>query len=404
MATASPVPGPVGYLVNHPAGLAGVQGIGYDYVLGSGGLYVQSESAHLTARVTVAPGTVRGLAPVAEKLQLTHGPIPASLFELGLRWFQDAPDTERFFAVRWDGGAYRLVVPPQAGTATRLAYQPPAGVVAEFHSHGGSRAFFSATDDRDEQGFRIYGVVGRLDTPLPELRLRVGGLRPLRPGGLAAGFRRPGPGRPAHGRRAGVNTRHKPNDKEVTNALLPGQRVPAGQSLDHRGRLRRDRRLRGRGPLPPLPGAGGHHRPGRPRPGGAPQPAAPELLHRGRGPLQEPGPRRPAGQGLPASRRILGLPLPGGGLPPQRTPLPRPSLPRELPAHRLRRQRRSTAGDGGVPARRPAPVAHRRGQRHQLGTGAHRERGPIGTSGTNKPSSTRPATCCPRPRSSGPTC
>ena len=28
--------GPVGYLVNHPAGLAGVQGIGYDYVLGSG--------------------------------------------------------------------------------------------------------------------------------------------------------------------------------------------------------------------------------------------------------------------------------------------------------------------------------------------------------------------------------
>ena len=60
------------------------------------------------------------------------------------------------------------------GTATRLAYQPPAGVVAEFHSHGGSRAFFSATDDRDEQGFRIYGVVGRLDTPLPELRLRVG--------------------------------------------------------------------------------------------------------------------------------------------------------------------------------------------------------------------------------------
>ena len=148
-----------------PADSPESQGIGYDYVLGSGGLYVQSESAHLTARVLVAPCTVRGLAPVAEKVQLTHGPIPANLFELGLRWFQDDPDTERFFAVRWDGDAYRLVVPPQAGTATSLAYQPPAGVVAEFHSHGSSRAFFSATDDRDEQGFRIYGVVGRLDTP-----------------------------------------------------------------------------------------------------------------------------------------------------------------------------------------------------------------------------------------------
>ena len=164
----------MGHLVNHPGGLAGVQGVGYDYVLGAGGVYVQSRSADLTARVLVAPGPVRGLAPVAEKVELTHGPIPAGLFEVGLRWFQDAPETERFFAVRWDGDGYRLVVPPQAGTATRLAYVPPAGVVAEFHSHGRSRAFFSKTDDRDEQGFRIYGVAGRLGAPLPELRLRVG--------------------------------------------------------------------------------------------------------------------------------------------------------------------------------------------------------------------------------------
>ena len=77
----------MGYLVNHPGGLAGAHGIGYDYVLGSRGVYVQSESAHLTARVPVAACEVRGLAPVTEKVQLTHGPIPAALFELGLRWF-----------------------------------------------------------------------------------------------------------------------------------------------------------------------------------------------------------------------------------------------------------------------------------------------------------------------------
>ena len=55
-ATASAGPVPVGYLVNHPGGFAGVQGIGYDYVLGSEGVYVQSRSAHLVARVPVAPG------------------------------------------------------------------------------------------------------------------------------------------------------------------------------------------------------------------------------------------------------------------------------------------------------------------------------------------------------------
>jgi hypothetical protein len=116
--------------VNRPAGLAGSQGIGYDYVLGSGGLYVQSESGHLTARIAVAPANVQGLAPVSENLALTHGPIPSRVFEPGLRWFQDAPDTERFFAVGWDGHAYRLVVPPQEGTGSSLTYRPPAGVIA----------------------------------------------------------------------------------------------------------------------------------------------------------------------------------------------------------------------------------------------------------------------------------
>ena len=164
----------MGYLVNHPGGLTGAQGVGFDYVLGAGGIYVQAQSAHLVARVLVALGFVRGLAPVTEKLTLAHGPIPAYLFELGLRWFQETPDTERFFAVRWDGNAYRVVVPEQAGTAASLTYRPPPDVVAEFHSHGKGRAFFSKTDDKDEQGFRIYGVVGRLDTPERELSLRVG--------------------------------------------------------------------------------------------------------------------------------------------------------------------------------------------------------------------------------------
>ena len=164
----------MGYLVNRPSGLAGSQGVGYDYVLGSGGLYVQSENAHLTARVLIAPADVRGLAPVSEKLTLAHGPIPAHVFELGLNWMLAAPDTERFFAVGWDGDAYRLVVPPQEGTGSSLTYRPPPGVVAEFHSHGRHRAFFSATDDKDEQGFRVYGVVGRLDAPEPELALRLG--------------------------------------------------------------------------------------------------------------------------------------------------------------------------------------------------------------------------------------
>ena len=74
-----------------------------------------------------------------------------------------------------DGDAYRLVVPPQEGTAASLAYLPPAGVVAEFHSHGSSRAFFSAPPTTGtSRASESTAAAGRLDAPRPELRLQVG--------------------------------------------------------------------------------------------------------------------------------------------------------------------------------------------------------------------------------------
>ena len=74
-----------------------------------------------------APCEVRGLAQVDEKVELTHGLIPAHLFEAGLRWFRDDSHTERFFAVRRVGDAYRPVVPPQKGTASSLEYRTLGG-------------------------------------------------------------------------------------------------------------------------------------------------------------------------------------------------------------------------------------------------------------------------------------
>ena len=167
---------PVGYLIHYNDGLAGEQGIGYDYVLGANGIMVQSGSPHIVARIYAAECDVRGLAVVSEKFELVHGPIPSHLFELGLRCMQVDPDHERFFAIQWRDDEYHIVTPKQDGTAASLHYTPinEPGVVAEFHSHGKMPAFFSATDDADEQGFRIYGVVGRVGKDRPELNLRLG--------------------------------------------------------------------------------------------------------------------------------------------------------------------------------------------------------------------------------------
>src|SRR5256885_8021306 len=52
---------------------------------------------------------------------------------------------------------------------TTLFRSPIPDAVVEVHSHHAMRAYFSNTDDRDETTRRVYGVLGRLDTPTPEV-------------------------------------------------------------------------------------------------------------------------------------------------------------------------------------------------------------------------------------------
>ena len=165
---------PVGYLVNHRHGASGRRGAGYNYILAGNGVFVQAENGLIRACIQAGSASVRGLAPIREYIELRNGPVPASLVREGIGWMTQTPDRERVFMVQWDGREYRLVLPPQDGDATRVSYAPTENAAAEFHSHGAGPAFFSETDDQDEQGLRIYGVVGRLRQPRPEREIRLG--------------------------------------------------------------------------------------------------------------------------------------------------------------------------------------------------------------------------------------
>lgn len=92
-----------------------------------------------------------------------------------MEWTQRSPSRERFFTIREDQGNYQLHIPHQRGFASQVRYLTDGRpAVAEFHSHGSHPAHFSATDKADEQGCRIYGIIGRLDLPIPELTMRLG--------------------------------------------------------------------------------------------------------------------------------------------------------------------------------------------------------------------------------------
>lgn len=164
---------PVGYLVNTAAGLEGSRGLFYNYVLAGNGVFLEAENAHIRARVWVAPAEVRGLPPLEEMVELCHGRIPRRLYDLALITFAGAPDREYYVAVTWEG-EYRLRVPIQERSSAEVRYEVLPDTVLDIHSHGGMGAGFSGQDDRDEQGLRLYAVVGRMDMMLPESEFRAG--------------------------------------------------------------------------------------------------------------------------------------------------------------------------------------------------------------------------------------
>jgi len=164
---------PVGYLLNTREGLSGEPGVFFDYILASNGLFVRARNPLLAATVLVAPAEIRGLAPLDGRMELTHGKVPKALYDLAISVVAADPRREHYLAVTWDGG-YHLRAPAQDGTPGGVSYERLPATVLDIHSHGSMSAFFSGTDNRDEQGLRLYLVIGRLDTLLPEVEMRVG--------------------------------------------------------------------------------------------------------------------------------------------------------------------------------------------------------------------------------------
>jgi len=164
---------PVGYLINTEKGLAGEPGLFYNYILAENGLFVKAESSLLEATVRIGFSTVRGLQSLEEKVELPKGKIPSYIYNIALSVFFTDRRQEHYLAVTWEG-EYRIVKPEQERSECQVKYERLPSTVLDIHSHGTMGPFFSPTDDRDEQGLRLYMVVGKLDTLVPELLMRVG--------------------------------------------------------------------------------------------------------------------------------------------------------------------------------------------------------------------------------------
>lgn len=153
------------------------QGLAFDYLLAGDGVYLVADNDHLGVRVPIADCEIRGLPLVYPSCNLKHGRIPGWIWD-AIVWAGHIGyirGHEVMLTVRFDPSVgYRLTVPRQVAGPTHVVYRPMSDAILEIHSHGPHAAAFSPTDDADEQGLRLYGVIGRLGTERPEVALRVG--------------------------------------------------------------------------------------------------------------------------------------------------------------------------------------------------------------------------------------
>ena len=173
----------VGYRFAQDSTLGPISGQMYEYVVGAGGLYLRARRRGLSVTMPIAGCEVRGLAAVRPVLELDCPKVPAALLAEILRQSRAAaassPPLERLFYLAWEGGGWSLEVPPQRQTEREVepldtgpgsAYER---ALIEVHSHHRWEARFSPKDDRDESGFRLYAVLGRINER-PEVKVRVG--------------------------------------------------------------------------------------------------------------------------------------------------------------------------------------------------------------------------------------
>jgi PRTRC genetic system protein A len=153
----------------------------YGYWTCGNGVFISAARDGLAVAFPIAKVEVRGLPPLEPMFRMDYPKIKREVMESLLYHAQEAArdNLEELYHLVWDGETFRLHIPAQ--TRTGVSCKPlddsPESTLAlsfiEIHSHHSMRAFFSKQDDRSEQGFKIFAVVGRV-LSCPEIKFRVG--------------------------------------------------------------------------------------------------------------------------------------------------------------------------------------------------------------------------------------
>jgi len=152
----------------------------YQYLFASNGVFVRAKRPNLEVLIPVEmyKQPIKGLPAIAPYVKLAPGKIPKQILTQIWLASRKASPNEILFHLNFNG-SWKLAIPPQS--QTRTSCQPLsndrdssfANALVEIHSHHNMPAYFSADDDAEETGFRIYSVIGQVNDNA-EIRTRIG--------------------------------------------------------------------------------------------------------------------------------------------------------------------------------------------------------------------------------------
>jgi hypothetical protein len=163
-------------ILNHPGEAHGPlkDGLMYEYLIAGNGTFIHAERPGLKAVIPEAGRMIGTSGPHIVPYVQVMPKFSGWLLDAALNAACERDGIDSLFAL-WP---QRLLVPAQEACAGTVRPVDPydtimADTMCDLHSHHHMEARFSPTDDKEEAGFRIYAVIGRIYT-LPEIRVRVG--------------------------------------------------------------------------------------------------------------------------------------------------------------------------------------------------------------------------------------
>lgn len=137
---------------------------------------------NIIGRIIVKRDYLPQLDELGEAFSFNLPKIPAWVLSQTMAFFQEHCNVEVMVKLYYDKyeKRYLLACIPQYVSKVSIRVKDIVSYdtarfceVMDIHSHNKMAEFFSDVDDKDEVQYRLYGVIGRVNTR-PELKLRVG--------------------------------------------------------------------------------------------------------------------------------------------------------------------------------------------------------------------------------------